>query len=1189
MPPRKKKENKNKFLGTSEIKKIWRSMPPGQWYTILSTIAPDFNWTLNGVTISACCPYHNESTPSFKLQPSRGFGKCFGSCGKFVHDPVELVKHLKKCTYTEALLYLVNNHKLPLPKTSMEEDLTAYHKLQEMKKSAAIAFNKLITEFICEPDGDLRYLCAGVVYLINARKLDATVIHRLPVGVFGKPEHVKRHIPAEYHALYDDYFGGTSEAAKKQWGCVVFHYNDSTGTISQYKMRHLGSQEVIGKLYKSNIKNWRDFNSSEAKELIHHSFHYLPDPYAEARGIYGMHKHNKFIGGMGSDAYVTEGEFDALAVMNAQEVAGKVDFMVLATGGSANDISFLLDSDIKFIWLVPDHPGKKGDEYAFGVLRDHKVTSVVSTQPKLQFRVFQWPATMKGLDLDEAVLLNGYDNVFQHLYRDRNEYFLNANVWVTKKCEHEMEELHNKMLLKIEGLDSAAKNYQDMRGNMEDAGRAEMQACLLKWVKGIPDSIEKANFARKFCDKYGIDITQADEVHTSMYQLDTYEGCSEALKSGLCELFAMPYYVNTPAGQQMVLWSKDRFEYFNVNLTHIDEHIALYAGTDMISWAKGLLRDAPYVQQEDNSMASYRTYSRDIRELLKTSVQKMYGQAKPLDSLQPVGQGIHYAFLPASAHVEGDIYFVNGTKVFKGKYQPEDHILDWSFINNIVDGDIVFQVTKRDKWSFVNDVPDLLEANRVDIRELFNSLKEILNGWRFQNHEVTVEYLASWIMSIPVQKACGKINITYVTGDSNSGKTSLARGLLGGNRGGHEVPSIMEAAVFRSDASPAGMYQEMSSSALMFIIDEAESSDEHNTDHDDRTKEIQRMCYSIPHGGHTISRGGATPDKKLEYHLQMPVLMCGININNDPVFLSRVTTIYTEKDPDRMNLGDYIDDIIKNRDDITRIKRQLTVALTPYIPALMDTIQRLQRELSTIEFSTRITGRFLDCILPALSVYDLLGGNATELYKGMVQANIGRLEAVCVNTPGMNLLHSVLYSKFIRVASDDSLTPYIDARTLILQGDDQALNNSNVGIYWYVEYGWIIIVWRQVKYSHAFARSKYSTLSEASLRNLCSKEHFVNNNVSKKDHKDIVKRMGLHDIKNSSEYTIVYASYILDFEPTRNDDMCSVDKVKEPILEMVEEKVSVEADYIEPDDSMKPKQKQFSKWDLAPINQDGQV
>lgn len=61
-----------------------------------------------GATYKACCPFHNEKTPSFVVSPSKGIYKCFG-CGKS-GTAVGFVMEHESMTYTEALKYLAKKY-----------------------------------------------------------------------------------------------------------------------------------------------------------------------------------------------------------------------------------------------------------------------------------------------------------------------------------------------------------------------------------------------------------------------------------------------------------------------------------------------------------------------------------------------------------------------------------------------------------------------------------------------------------------------------------------------------------------------------------------------------------------------------------------------------------------------------------------------------------------------------------------------------------------------------------------------------------------------------------------------------------------------------------------------------------------------------------------------------------------------
>ena len=61
-----------------------------------------------GSNYIACCPFHNEKTPSFNVNPIRQIYKCFG-CGK-AGDPIRFVMDMENMGYTEALRYLARKY-----------------------------------------------------------------------------------------------------------------------------------------------------------------------------------------------------------------------------------------------------------------------------------------------------------------------------------------------------------------------------------------------------------------------------------------------------------------------------------------------------------------------------------------------------------------------------------------------------------------------------------------------------------------------------------------------------------------------------------------------------------------------------------------------------------------------------------------------------------------------------------------------------------------------------------------------------------------------------------------------------------------------------------------------------------------------------------------------------------------------
>lgn len=84
-----------------------------------------------GANFIACCPFHNEKTPSFYVSPSKGIYKCFG-CGKS-GTAVGFVMEHENMTYVEALKYLARKYGIEVKeKEETPEEIAARQRSESL-------------------------------------------------------------------------------------------------------------------------------------------------------------------------------------------------------------------------------------------------------------------------------------------------------------------------------------------------------------------------------------------------------------------------------------------------------------------------------------------------------------------------------------------------------------------------------------------------------------------------------------------------------------------------------------------------------------------------------------------------------------------------------------------------------------------------------------------------------------------------------------------------------------------------------------------------------------------------------------------------------------------------------------------------------------------------------------------------
>ena len=72
-----------------------------------------------GVNLKACCPFHQEKTPSFNVHPGKQIFKCFG-CGKG-GDVIAFVREIERVDFREALEILARKYGLEVPRFQAQD------------------------------------------------------------------------------------------------------------------------------------------------------------------------------------------------------------------------------------------------------------------------------------------------------------------------------------------------------------------------------------------------------------------------------------------------------------------------------------------------------------------------------------------------------------------------------------------------------------------------------------------------------------------------------------------------------------------------------------------------------------------------------------------------------------------------------------------------------------------------------------------------------------------------------------------------------------------------------------------------------------------------------------------------------------------------------------------------------------
>ena len=130
-----------------------------------------------GVNYVACCPFHNEKTPSFVVSPSKGLYKCFG-CGKG-GNAVTFVMEQEAVSYPEALKMVAKRYGIEV----REEALSDEELRRNDDRESMFALNGWAAEYFANfLHRDSEGINVGLSYFRQKRGLTEATIKKFGLG-----------------------------------------------------------------------------------------------------------------------------------------------------------------------------------------------------------------------------------------------------------------------------------------------------------------------------------------------------------------------------------------------------------------------------------------------------------------------------------------------------------------------------------------------------------------------------------------------------------------------------------------------------------------------------------------------------------------------------------------------------------------------------------------------------------------------------------------------------------------------------------------------------------------------------------------------------------------------------------------------------------------------------------------------
>jgi len=299
---------------------------------IVDVISDFVSLRRRGANYTACCPFHNEKTPSFSVSPSKGIYKCFG-CGK-AGNSVNFIMEHEHLSYVEALRFL--GRKFGIEVEDREESEAEVQ--QRLRSESLLVVSEFARDFYTNALWTSQKGRAVGLSYFKERGFSEETIKKFqlgwsPEGRDGSMSAAALRAGFKKEFIVASGLGiereNTGELADRFYDRVMFPIHSLTGRVIAFGGRTLRTDKSVAKY----------INSPES------------DIYSKSRSLYGIFFAKSSIARL-QKCYLVEGYTDVISL-----VQSGVDNVVASSGTSltseqvrlirrfAPQVTILYDSD----------------------------------------------------------------------------------------------------------------------------------------------------------------------------------------------------------------------------------------------------------------------------------------------------------------------------------------------------------------------------------------------------------------------------------------------------------------------------------------------------------------------------------------------------------------------------------------------------------------------------------------------------------------------------------------------------------------------------------------------------------------------------------------------------------------------------------------------------------------------------